>query len=177
MPTKTAPTKQIPLPRGIKNNNPGNIRHSTAMWLGRARTQPDTSFVSFTAPEYGIRSMARILVNYQKRYKLTTIEKMITRWAPPKENDTDAYIAAVARSVGIAKDKDINIRSDMSSFLRLVKAIINHENGASVLHGRPEWYDNQTLSKGITMAISPDPAKNEDRSLSHILIVEHFRNT
>ena len=168
---------QLPLPRGIRNNNPGNIRHSPAAWLGKAAEQKDTSFVCFKTPEYGIRAMARILINYQKRYNLKTIEKMISRWAPPNENNTAAYVAAVSRSVGLTKNSDINLITERQKFNRLLKAIINHENGSPKPSGKLEWYSDSVISKGIMMAINPEPTKMEDRSLKHANAVEHFRNT
>ena len=178
MPGSATTTKaQLSLPRGIRNNNPGNIRHSLAAWLGKATEQKDKSFVSFKTPEYGIRAMARILINYQKRYKLKTIEKMISRWAPPNENNTAAYVMVVSRSIGVTKDTDINLTTDRQRFTRLLKAIIQHENGNPKPYGKQEWYSDSILIKGITMAINPDPTKMEDRSLKHANTVENFRNT
>ena len=172
--TATENTKT--LPRGIRNNNPGNIRHSIAAWLGKAAKQDDESFVCFKTADYGIRAMARILVNYQKRYKLKTIDKMISRWAPPNENRTDAYIKYVSKAVGIDKNQEINLVDNKIIFLRLISAIIDRENGKPQWYGRNAWYDNSILIRGITMAINPEPSKNEDRSISHTQIIEHFRN-
>ena len=75
-------------PRGIRNNNPGNIERNATRWAGMTAEQTDPRFVVFTSPEYGFRALARTLLTYQRKYGLLSIEDMIGRWAPPNENDT-----------------------------------------------------------------------------------------
>ena len=72
-------TKQ---PRGIRNNNPGNIRRNGDPWQGLAKDQTDREFFTFQSAVYGIRALARLLITYQDKYGLCTIEGIITRWAP-----------------------------------------------------------------------------------------------
>lgn len=110
--------------RGLRNNNPGNIRHG-AKWQGLAKGH-DPSFATFKSPEYGIRAMAKVLLNYQKLYGINTVAGLIDRWAPPVENDTGSYINAVARSVGVGANQPIVVADHL---LPLVKAIVHHENG------------------------------------------------
>lgn len=76
--------------RGFRNNNPGNIRHGEE-WLGLAEEQTDPDFFQFVSVEYGIRAMFKILEIYREKYHLTTIDDIISRWAPPTENDTQPY--------------------------------------------------------------------------------------
>ena len=80
--------------RGFRNNNPTNIRLG-APWQGMSPTQTDGSFVQFIAPQWGIRAAAKILLHYQAE-GFNTVRQIINHWAPPNENDTDAYIADVA---------------------------------------------------------------------------------
>ena len=115
----------VPLPRGIRNCNPGNIRRDGTDWLGMDPDGSDPEFVVFTKPEYGIRAIARILLNYQ-REGISTIEDAINKWAPPSENDTGSYVRAVCAQCSIAPDKAVDFRSIMPN---LVSAIIMHENG------------------------------------------------
>lgn len=117
------------LPRGIRNNNPGNIRWGDD-WQGLVSKplRTDKSFCQFKSPEYGIRAMIIILRNYQRKYGLNTISKIVSRWAPPNENDTAAYIDSVAKSVGITPDKNIDV-GDSRVMVPMLKAIIRHENG------------------------------------------------
>lgn len=81
------------LPRGIRNNNPGNIRHG-ANWLGLNPNgrNIDSGFCVFTAPVYGIRALAKVLVNYKRIYGLNTVRQIVNRYAPPNENQTTAYM-------------------------------------------------------------------------------------
>ncbi|WP_269933920.1 structural protein [Serratia liquefaciens] len=116
-------------PRGIRNNNPGNIRWGDD-WRG---LMPDTqrtdkSFCQFVSPEYGIRAMIIILRNYQRKRGLKTVTKIINRWAPPVENNTLAYINSVAKSVGVNPDQEIDV-TDSRVIIPLLEAIITHENG------------------------------------------------
>lgn len=121
--------------RGIRNNNPGNIRHGST-WRGMAAQQTDPAFVQFTSPEYGIRAIGKVLAKYRGKYKLNTVRAIIGRWAPPNENDTQTYIDAVAQAVGKPADAALT-DADMPA---LIGAIIHHENGvqpytANVIRG------------------------------------------
>lgn len=112
--------------RGIRNNNPGNIRISKDKWLGLAATQDDPAFFKFTHARYGVRAMGKILLNYEKKYGLNTVRQLITRWAPGHENPTDAYVAYVARLAGVEPDQTIVVYDHVGA---LVNAIIRFENG------------------------------------------------
>lgn len=112
--------------RGIRNNNPGNIRKSSDKWQGLASVQDDPSFFKFTEPKWGVRAMAKILENYQKKHGLNTVAGIISRWAPGHENPTDKYVEYVASSVGVPADAAIVVREHLP---RLVSAIIRFENG------------------------------------------------
>lgn len=113
-------------PRGIRNNNPGNIRIGDK-WQGLAPNQTDPDFCVFVAPVWGIRAIAKILIGYDKR-GWNTVKKIISRWAPASENNTKAYIAAVAQAVGVEPDEVLDVDAT-HVMLPLVKAIISHENG------------------------------------------------
>lgn len=127
--------------RGIRNNNPGNIRHGDP-WEGRAELQPDPEFVTFTDPKWGIRAIARIMRTYRDRHGLKTIRQMITRWAPETENDTAAYVDHVASQLGLHPDEPIDLEAVMH---RLIAAIIAHENANYS-------YPVATVEQGIALA-------------------------
>jgi hypothetical protein len=131
-------------PRGIRNNNPGNIRHSPSEWVGERAVQYDPAFVQFTAPEYGIRALAKLILNYKKRYGLETVEGIISRWAPPNENNTQSYINAVADRMGTNPDWDLVLFKGSHDLINLVNAIIWHENGENP-------YTLATIEKGIDL--------------------------
>jgi len=125
--------------RGLRNNNPGNIRKSGDAWQGLSAEQPDSAFFTFESPEYGIRALVKLLKNYNAK-GLNTISKIINRWAPPSENNTKAYINAVVKYTGVSADTPIAYNNP-----DLVKAIIKHENGT-------QPYDDSIIGNGIEMA-------------------------
>lgn len=116
------------LPRGLRHNNPGNIRINSDLFQGEIRPSKDKSFKQFNTRAYGYRAIFKILSNYYRNYKLDTIRKMIGRWAPENENDTDAYIKAVSDYAGIPADDPINI-NDREQMIRIVAGMSKVENG------------------------------------------------
>lgn len=131
--------------RGIRNNNPGNIRWGDE-WQGLVpwEQRTDRSFCQFTAPEYGIRAMIIVLRNYQRKHGLNTLSGIIRRWAPPNENNTQAYINSVAQATGVTARQPVDI-GDRNFVLKLLRAIIQHENG-----NQP--YDFDVLIRAIKLA-------------------------
>ena len=85
--------------RGIRNNNPLNIRHSSDRWEGARIEQTDRSFVQFNSMAYGYRAAWKLLESYWKHFKTQrlpfTVGNIVARWAPPTENNTDAYTKTV----------------------------------------------------------------------------------
>ena len=120
--------KKNNLPRGLRNNNPGNIRINGDLFQGEVRPSKDKSFKQFETMAYGYRAMFVILRNYIRNYKLDTIRKMISRWAPPKENHTEAYVKAVSDYAGIPADDPINV-NDREQMIRIVAGMSRVETG------------------------------------------------
>ena len=129
------------LPRGIRLNNAGNIRHGTSTWVGMSPVQPDADFVQFDAPEWGIRALAKILLHY-KSDGINTIEGVINRYAPPSENDTGSYVDHVCNLCGVHAGQVVDIAEYLP---KLIPAIIAHENGC-------QPYEPETIEKGISLA-------------------------
>ncbi|TWC74420.1 hypothetical protein FBY10_101110 [Pseudomonas sp. SJZ103] len=145
-------------PRGIRNSNPGNIRHAKGVrWQGMAVAQGDTAFVQFTAPRWGIRAIARVLITYQDKRlaadgsRIDTVREFIERWAPPSENNTNAYTATVARALGLHPDHDKVDVYDFEVMRNLVTAIVRHENGPGPLPGG-QWYGDAIIADGLALA-------------------------
>ena len=94
------------LPRGLRNNNPLNIRHSASRWQGARVEQTDKAFVQFTSMTMGYRAAWRILETYYKHFeaqhKSFTPRNIIYRWAPPEENDSEAYLRRVCQLTNLA---------------------------------------------------------------------------
>lgn len=111
-------------PRGIRNNNPGNLRPSGDKWLGQVGT--DGGYLQFDTAANGLRALARNLFTYYRQHDLNTVAGIIGRWAPQSENDTGAYVAAVARALGVKPTDKLDVPRRMPA---LVAAITLHENG------------------------------------------------
>ena len=114
--------------RGIRNNNPGNIRRTSDAWQGLSPVQPDSAFFTFESMPYGVRAMVVILKKYRGVYGLRTVRDIINRWAPPVENNTSAYVRYVADYVGTLPDTPLDFTSGDTLFY-LVRAIIAYEVG------------------------------------------------
>ena len=123
------------LSRGIRNNNPLNIRRSKDQWKGLAEAQTDRAFVQFKSLEYGWRAAFYLLTRtYYHKYRLYTIRTIIRRWAPSNENDTNAYIANVSKLTGIDPDEPIGIPSESPTrWIALGAAMAIQENGTNSL--------------------------------------------
>ena len=145
------------LPRGIRNNNPGNVERTSERWLGMSDNQTDNRFLVFNTPEYGIRCLQRLLINYQERHNINTIRKIIDRWAPSVENNTSAYVWHVSRLTGFDPDESLDLL-DKHINISVTKAIIRHENGEPRSWDRKEWYDDVTYERASVMAgFAPEP--------------------
>ena len=119
------------LPRGIRNNNPLNIRRSKDQWKGVSLTQNDPSFCQFESLEYGWRAAFYLLTRtYYHKYRLYTIRAIISKWAPPCENNSKAYVENVSRLTGIDPDEPIGIPSERPArWIALGMAMAIQENG------------------------------------------------
>ena len=139
--------------RGERNNNPGNIERTNTKWKGMSPDQSgDKRFVVFTTSVFGIRALAKILLTYSYLYEedtprdIDTVEEIINRWAPPVENDTGAYVRAVADALGVTPTTEIDV-ADQATLMKLVTAIIQHENGRN-------RYEVQTIAAGVQLALA-----------------------
>ena len=123
------------LPRGIRNHNPLNIRRSKDQWKGMAEVQTDRAFVQFKSLEYGWRAAFVLLTRtYYHTYRLFTIRAIISRWAPPNENNTKRYIENVSRFTGIGPDEPLGIPStNPARWMKLGAAMCIQECGAEGL--------------------------------------------
>jgi len=117
------------LTKGLRNNNPGNIRFFSAIkWVGQLGEDKD-GFIIFNNPANGIRAISKNLNSYFFKRRLTTIRSIINRWAPSNENDTSAYVESVSVQTGIDPDKLMSAEFFDTSKPVIIAAIIRHENG------------------------------------------------
>lgn len=113
--------------RGIRNNNPGNIRITKDKWQGLREKQEDKSFFQFTEMKWGYRALIRTLQNYRKRHGCMTISDFIKRWAPPVENNTSGYITRVCKEMQVPDSyiPDINDNATMCAFASAISMVEN----------------------------------------------------
>ena len=134
-------------PCGIRNNNPLNIRLVPEnRWQGRIPPErnSDGEYEQFETPIWGIRAGVRLVIAHFDRRGADTIRKLIEIWAPPSENNTDAYVAFVAARTGFGPDE----RLDFHRFEHLrpvVEAMIGFENGI-------QPYTDAQIDKALVLA-------------------------
>ena len=119
-----------PIPRGIRNNNPLNIRIGNC-WLGEVREPNDPDFEQFISMVYGVRAGFVLLRRYIRHYHRTTIPQVIAAWAPSTENNTEAYITAVCQMSKISRDETLDY-FNQDQMYRLMDAMIYHECGQHI---------------------------------------------
>lgn len=148
----------ITTPRGVRNNNPGNIDYSPRnAWQGQLGLEvgvPSPRFARFDTPENGIRALGKLLINYRGKDGMPgvggpgidTVRETITRWAPGNENNTEAYIAAVARRLGVNAADVIDVRKPATLSV-MVSSIIAHECAGFA-------YPEAVLAEGLRRALS-----------------------
>lgn len=118
------------LPRGIRNNNPLNIRIGNK-WKGEVENPTDSDFEQFVCMHYGLRAGFILLKRYIERYHLDTITEIISRWAPATENATRQYIATVSERMGLSPLEKISFR-DRATMVKLVDAMVLVECGCTL---------------------------------------------
>lgn len=122
--------------RGFRNNNPLNIRRSADLWQGAAAVQTDRAFVQFESMAYGYRAAWKVLdrycLHFRRVRKPYNVSNIIRRWAPPSENDTEAYIRSVVRLSGLGGNENVPrplTGVDLERTARLLAAMTCVENG------------------------------------------------
>lgn len=126
--------------RGIRNNNAGNIRAKEIIWDGQTGID-DKGFAIFKSSEWGIRALAKLLLNYEKIHGLNTVAGIIGRYAPTNENNTGEYVNSVSGSLGVDPHTPFSVGEKLTP---LINAIIKHENGINP-------YSSVLIANGIAL--------------------------
>ncbi len=130
-------------PRGIRNNNPLNLEF---------RDQPGAAMESGSRPRFarfgsmddGVTAATRQLLLYGQRGH-DSVQAIVSRWAPPSENNTAAYIADVSSALGVRPGQTLNLR-DPEVMGQLIGAMARKENG------RP--LDTETIRRGVARGLA-----------------------
>lgn len=135
-------------PRSYRNSNPGNLRVG-AHWRGlrspfnmTPAQEAEHEFCVFENPKWGFRALGLLLTNYGHD-GFESVRAIITRFAPPNENATAAYITAVCTDTGFVTDRTLNLE-DRGVLAGLCKAIATHEAGAW-----SPWWNEADLWSGL----------------------------
>jgi len=112
--------------RGLRNNNPLNLRCNSGLFHGEIKGK-DKAFKTFSSMPYGYRAAFVTLATYNLR-GWNTIEKIISRWAPSNENNTDRYISNVEKWSGIPRNKVLTL-ADGPDYILIAAAMSFMENG------------------------------------------------
>lgn len=118
------------IPRGIRNNNPLNIRIGNT-WLGEVKEPTDPAFEQFVSMEYGIRAAFILIRRYINHYRRTTVPAVISAWAPTSENNTARYIDTVCALSGLKPDTQLDF-FDKKQMVALVMAMARVECGQEI---------------------------------------------
>ena len=150
--------------RGIRNNNPLNIRRSATRWQGAREEQTDKSFVQFKSMAYGYRAAWKVLQSYYEAFsrqnKPFTVRNIISRWAPPNENDTEAYIVNVLKKTSIGGKENLLPPSNVSSYgklSRMIAAMTTIECGIPY-----NQVDTEAIAQGYKLAFPKNKEKLEE---------------
>ena len=129
--------------RGLRNNNPGNIRHDRDKWQGEIVPSQDKSFKQFSSMAYGYRALIKLLQNYRKLHNRQTIAEFINRYAPPCENNTSGYITRVCSEMQVPSTyiPDIDDKATMCAFATFIYdySPIGYIGGVCEVYAL--WYD------------------------------------
>lgn len=114
--------------RGLRNNNPGNIRKTSNAWSGKIPHSQNTdgAFEQFHDVRWGIRA---IMIDLRSKINQgnNTIAKIITKYAPASENNTVNYINSVVNWTGISAVQELAVTETVLK--TLAKAIVRMEIG------------------------------------------------
>ena len=154
------------VPRGIRNNNPGNIEKNKANdWLGKVPPEKNTDsrFEQFTEYKYGVRALIILLYNYIKGTR-NTLTKIFAAYAPPAENNTKSYIDFVARRLGIGADDIISPTKQVIK--ELAQAIGRMENGQEAVTDAQFEEGYKEVPEAIRQVLEPAVAKSWEESFA-----------
>lgn len=134
--------KQQYIPRGIRNNNPLNIRIGN-VWLGEVQNPTDPNFEQFVSMEYGIRAACVLIRRYIRHYHRTTIPSILAAWAPSSENNTVTYVDTVCQLSHLSPMHELRYE-DKASICSLIAAMVQVECGQPI--------NSKTIEKGYDLA-------------------------
>ncbi|MDK9362489.1 hypothetical protein [Lelliottia wanjuensis] len=138
-------------PRGIRNNNPGNLNY-----VGQAGATKEGGeggrFAVFESMKHGVAALYRQLQLYFKR-GVNTLSSIVKTYAPASDgNNVDSYISALSRATGKGANEAID-SGDTTTIARLMKGIVDHENGKG-------YISSSDIMGGIQLGAGSSASRN-----------------
>lgn len=138
-------------PRGIRNNNPGNLNY-----VGQAGATMEGGeggrFAVFESMQHGVAALYKQLQLYFKR-GINTLSSIVKTYAPASDNNNvDAYISALTKATGKGANEVLD-SGDTSTIARLMKGIVDHENGKG-------YISSSDIMGGIQLGAGSSASRN-----------------
>lgn len=138
-------------PRGIRNNNPGNLNYA-----GQAGATMEGGeggrFAVFESMQHGVAALYKQLQLYFKR-GINTLSSIVKTYAPASDNNNvDAYISALTRATGKGANEVLD-SGDTATIARLMKGIVDHENGKG-------YISSSDIMGGIQLGAGSSASRN-----------------
>lgn len=139
-------------PRGIRNNNPGNLRPRDSDPLDDyiGVSGEEGGYLKFFSSYYGLRAAARNLRSYAVRHGIYNLQGVAMRWAPKSENDTADYIRTLSQVSGFSATQPLQL-TDPETCRQVLKGIVVSENGYKFL--RFPWYSDAEIDRAVNSAL------------------------
>lgn len=139
------------MPRGIRNNNPGNLNYA-----GQAGATLEGGeggrFAVFESMQHGVAALYKQLQLYFKR-GINTLSSIVKTYAPASDNNNvDAYISALTKATGKGANEVLD-SGDTATIARLMKGIVDHENGKG-------YISSSDIMGGIQLGAGSSASRN-----------------
>jgi hypothetical protein len=142
-------------PEGIRLNNAGMLEKSHDQWNGECRLQDNRRFIRFNTPQAGLRAMMKTLLTYEDIHGLNTITRIISRYAPPGENNTEYYNKDVSERTGLSPNMILDLQNP-DILIQFAQAIVIHENGHAHSFMPYYWYEEVTYHEAAMAALEDE---------------------
>ncbi|MFA6043612.1 MAG: hypothetical protein WC718_01395 [Phycisphaerales bacterium] len=143
------------LPRGLRNNNPGNIEDGPFARSIPGYQGSDGRFAVYDSMDNGKSAHAALLRSYGGK-GINTVEGVVNRWAPPSENDTASYVKFVSQKMGVDPRAPLDM-NDPKVLSALAEAQAQRENGAAAMPNAREMSDAEVFGTAKPAPASGQP--------------------
>lgn len=142
--------------RGLRNNNPLNIRKTANKWTGKITPSADKDFEQFNSLEMGLRAGALNIKTQINQRGKNTLAKLIYTYAPPNENDTLNYINIVSQAIQISPNA--TIKADATTLYKLIRPMLKIEIGND-----EKLISDAQIMEGVNLALNIKPKEEKKK--------------